>query len=123
MRKLKIYSFSVIFLLLNCNKTTSTEPQNSPPVISQIMVEPEQPRTSQVVKLISIASDADKHELHYRWSASRGALTNDGIGNPIHWSTPGEPGNVTIVSMVYDGIELVTKSIGVDVIDFTGTDE
>ena len=113
--KYQIIYFNIL-LLGSCNSTI-TEPKNTLPVIHKITIDSETPLINEIIKLTSYASDDDKHELYYRWSVSKGALTNNGIGNPIYWSTPNSAGNVTIVSIVYDGIDMVTKSIGVNVSD------
>lgn len=123
MRILKIFLIIIIIILSNCDKYSSTEPKNSLPVINRIVLEPENPQIMQVVKITSFASDADKHTLYYRWSVSEGALSNNGIGNPIYWSTPYTAGNVNIVCRVYDGIDIVNKSIGVYVLDDSVTSE
>ena len=113
--KYQIIYFNIL-LLGSCNSTI-TEPKNTLPVIHKITIDSETPLINEIIKLTSYASDDDKHELYYRWSVSKGALTINGIGNPIYWSTPNSAGNVTIVSIVYDGIDMVTKSIGVNVSD------
>lgn len=123
MRNIKFNILLISSLLHCCNNSNLTESGNTPPVVNMIKIEPEYPTINQVVKLTTFATDADKQELFYRWSVSKGALSNEGIGNPIYWSTPNTEGNVTIVSMVYDGEEMVTKSIGVDVFDESEIDE
>jgi len=123
MRILKIFLIITTIIMFSCDKYASTEPKNSLPVISRIVLETDNPKIMQVIKITSFASDADKHTLYYRWSVSDGALSNNGIGNPIYWSTPYTAGNVTIVCRVYDGIDIVNKSIGVNVSDDSGITE
>ena len=117
MRIANIIILLQLLLTFGCNQFGSNEPENTLPVIDRIIIDSNKPMINQIIKLTSIASDVDKQQLYYRWSVSKGTLTNDGIGNPIYWSTPNTVGNVTIVSMVYDGIDMVTKSIGVNVSD------
>lgn len=117
------YIIQLLFILIftACNKNIlPSESDNTPPTIQQIILTPSEPEINEVVELMAIASDIDKQELNYRWSVSDGALTNNNVGNPIYWSTPSTSGNVIITCMVYDGIELVTKSIGVDVLGNEG---
>ena len=117
MRIANILILIQLFTAFSCDQFGATEPKNTLPVIDRIIVDSDSPMINQIIKLTSIASDADKQQLYFRWSVSEGALSNEGIGNPIYWSTPNIAGNVRIVSMVYDGIDMVTKSIGVDVSD------
>ena len=117
--KLFIISYALLILLVTCSNQFQAD--NTPPIISKITITPAQPTINQIATLKVFATDADDDELLYKWTVSGGALTNNGRGNPIYYSTPNSIGIYVIVCYVSDGIEIVTKSTGVDIQDESGS--
>ena len=106
MKKYLIY-IPIIAVLVNCKLFT----ENSPPKINQIVATPSQPTSGQVVILNAIATDSDGDNLSYNWSVSAGLLENNGIGNPIQWTTPNSGGEINIICVVSDGKDVDTKNV------------
>lgn len=103
-------------ILWTCSENNNpSQSQNSPPVINEIIANPSQPKSGQVVTLNAIATDSDGDNLTYNWSVSAGQLSGDGIGNPMQWTTPSEGGEINVICVVSDGKEVVVKNIVINV--------
>lgn len=60
-------------ILWTCSENNNpSQSQNSPPVINEIIANPSQPKSGQVVTLNAIATDSDGDNLTYNWSVSAG---------------------------------------------------
>lgn len=113
-----MYLIILSLFLLNCsNSTAPTPPDNTLPVICEILVSPTRPQINQVVKLTAYVHDADKDQLYVSWSASGGSMTNNSYGNPMYWSTPNKVGNYNIFCYLSDLEAVDVKNIIVQVYD------
>lgn len=94
---------------------TVTVFRNDLPVISSIIIDPEEPVANEVVKLQVFASDPDGDKLSYDWVAEKGSIS--GTGSKIFWTAPDEVGFYEITVTVFDthGGEVV-ESISINVI-------
>lgn len=103
-----------ITVLWTCSENKNpSQSLNSPPVINEIIANPSQPNSGQIVTLNAIATDSDGDNLTYNWSVSAGQLDGDGIGNPIQWIAPEFGGEINIICAVSDGKEVAIKNIAI----------
>ncbi len=108
MKKLTLlYSISVL-VLISCSPT---EPKNDPPIITEIITNPSEPKAGETVILNAIATDKDNDILTYNWSATGGSFSSSGIGNPIYWYGPNAESDFDITCIVSDGKDTDSKII------------
>ena len=69
--------------------------------------------SGEVVNLTVTASDSENDPLSYTWDATGGTIS--GTGTQVSWQSPGAPGNYTVSIEVSDGINLVSKSVIINV--------
>ena len=106
----------LITLLWTCSENNNpSQSHNSPPDVSDIILNPSQPKSGQVVTLTAVATDSDGDELSYTWSVSAGQLSGNGTGNPIDWTAPETSGECSIRCDVSDGKENVIIVIYLDI--------
>lgn len=92
---------------------------NHLPIIEDLIVTPEEPKFFKETNIIlkgkscdikCIASDPDKDELSYEWSADGGSIS--GEGSSITWIAPLQGGEVTVAVTVSDNSgDVATESI------------
>ncbi|MFC1593520.1 hypothetical protein ACFL3O_01140 [Candidatus Neomarinimicrobiota bacterium] len=106
-----------IFFISCSDDISSTSSENTPPLINEIVLTPSDPKINQVVRVKAYVHDADNDKLDFNWLSTAGAFVNNGRGNPIYWSTPNARMNCIITCQVWDGYNLVSKSLPVYVQD------
>jgi cytochrome c len=91
--------------------TLSGEGVNTPPVIDEIVADPDTGEAPLEVSFTSIASDADGDELSYEWDFGDGDTSD--AQNPTHTYT--DPGTYEAELTVSDGTDEATDSVTVTV--------
>lgn len=107
MKKLTLLYSITVLVLISCSPT---EPQNNPPIITEIIINPSDPKAGETVILNAIATDIDSDTLTYNWSATGGSFSGSGIGNPIDWYGPNAESDFDITCIVSDGKDTDTKT-------------
>lgn len=67
----------------------------------------------EVVNLTAAAADPEEDPLSYTWNATGGTIS--GTGTQVIWQSPGVPGNYTVSIEVSDGVNLVKRSVIINV--------
>ena len=94
-----------------------TVKDNHPPVITELVVEPEWVLLSESCHIELSAEDQDGDELSYEWVAERGVIS--GTGRAVDWTAPGSSGLYVIIATVSDGFGKETsRAISVSVSAF-----
>lgn len=88
---------------------------NEAPVISEIFVEPPNPRVNTEVTLTAEASDPDGDELSYEWEAEVGSFTDPSDANPTQWIAPPDTGRYEVTCTVSDGELNVSRTTTIEV--------
>ena len=101
----------LFFILCSDDSKSPTEPQNTSPIVTEIIISPTDPKTGCEVTCNAIATDEDGDLLTYNWSASGGLFYNLGVGNPIVWIAPDQEGTYEISCIVNDGKSIGSKMI------------
>jgi hypothetical protein len=79
--RILLISFLITFLFNSC-KENSTEPQNSPPSIEQIILNPTSTTPGNIVKLACVVTDKEGDAIQYTWVPSKGTVSQSNIQNP-----------------------------------------
>ena len=79
-------------------------PDNVPPVISSIAVDPEKAAPSETVSVEVVAADPDGDELTYDYTVTGGTI--QGSGAFVSWMTPDTEGGYTVSVTVFDGTHM-----------------
>lgn len=106
MNRLFVYCIfvSMIFVLLSCRfRSTSDLNENSPPEVTDILINPVKPQVNDSVMFNAVVVDPDGDLLTVNWKVSDGKLENDGRGNPIKFTPPNDSGYVSLSCIANDG--------------------
>jgi|GEM_PF-5284229 len=69
---------SVLFIIVGCSDNRITNPANQPPVITALVVNPEQAVLGDLVTVSSVAHDPEGGRLNYEWSTTFGYFIGSG---------------------------------------------
>ena len=109
-----------IMLYTTCDDSSVARRGNSPPVIDDILANPENMLINAICSLQVVASDADGDSLRYQWSADQGTFTTGTKDTIVSWQAPAVPGVYMISVAVSDDDSTVT---GNKVLNVTSTTE
>ncbi|MFO7768821.1 MAG: multiheme c-type cytochrome [bacterium] len=104
--------------LTGCEDDEATGPTNTAPVINAITAATTSTTMTATVEVAADVTDEDGDTLRYRWSATKGTISQtSAAGDSIEWTAPDEQGIVTLTLEVDDGVNITTGTvdIGVDV--------
>jgi len=112
MRRILWRSFLLLLtcmiLYMACDDSSVARRGNNPPVIEEILANPESMLVNTLCTLQVVASDADGDSLRYQWSAAQGTFTTGTEDTIVTWQAPGIPGAYTVTVAVDDGDSTVT---------------
>jgi len=114
MRSIILSLFILLFFLVGimlyttCDDSTVARRANQPPVIDEILANPESMLINALCSLQVVASDANGDSLRYQWSANEGTFTSGTQDTTATWQAPGVPGAYTVTVAVSDDDSTVT---------------
>jgi len=97
-----------VLWLLACSDNPS-EPENRPPVLREIIVQPTSVVPGGQAQVTALANDPDNLPLTYRWSATAGTFEDPGV-DPAVWTAPDSSGTFWIRLEVSDGTYTASDS-------------
>lgn len=80
---------------------TITVKTNGPPTINSLIADADWTTTSGSIQVTCDASDPDRDELSYEWTATGGDIS--GVGHEVTWTAPQEVGIYNVTVVVKDG--------------------
>ena len=125
MRKIILESLIFVLLMtgfmvyLACDSSTVARGGNHPPVIDQILANPDTMLINALCSLEVVASDADGDSLRYQWSANAGTFISGAQDTAATWQAPALPGSYTITVAVSDDDSTVSADKDVTVTSTT----
>lgn len=111
---LQLIVFSVAIVFFSCSNDPSSA-SNEKPEISSFSADHELIYPSSKTKFTCIANDAEGDSLEYEWIVTRGELS--GSENTVVWEAPNTTGTDTIIVIVSDIENSVSKEIVINVVD------
>ncbi len=97
---------SIVLVFTTCEEI----PPNNPPVISDLVIYPSQPKAGQLVVLTGIVDDEDGDNIRYEWIASGGTFLDSLGSNPIQWQAPTVADTIDIILYASDQDDVTSET-------------
>jgi len=107
--------FAGLMLYTTCDDSTVARMDNQPPVIDEILANPDTVLINALCSLLVVASDADGDSLRYQWSANAGTFTTGAQDTAATWQAPDVPAVYTVTVAVSDADSTVSADKDVTV--------
>lgn len=89
--------------------------ENEPPVIESVTATPQTFKLGEITTLKCVATDADGDRLSYLWWSNEGQFVDGDSDSRVKWKSNTRYGQISIMVMVYDGLEYAMDSVIVHV--------
>lgn len=95
-----ILIFLCIAIFIKCSSSTSTDPDNNSPVISNLIVNPDTIQFNETCEITCTAYDPDGDIINYIWECATGVI--NGSGSVVSWTAPNSVGEYFVTCKVLD---------------------